>query len=335
MRTDVANDAAVHLRGLNEAGHFADAMAQFQRLPTADASTPEVQLVAASAAARLGDLRTASRLATAARRRLRRATDAPYRLEAVNLMGALAFAQGRLADAETEFRAAREDAAQQGDRLMGARTAQNLAILADLRGHTPDALAALDEARHLYEALGHLRGIAETGHNQSIALRLAGMPAEAARASEAAVAAADRLGEAALQGQVRLGLSEALMALGEFVPAGMVLRTAKDLATQAGAELIVIEAMRIEALFLLTGANDPAAARELASDARGRAAARGAEQMRCEATLVVARAAYRLGQATDANLAMAQARKGLKALGATNLLRHAEHAWTLEQAGAN
>ena len=157
--TEPATDTLLPtLRALLSSGRFSEALEQHQRVEHAPAARrPEAQLLAATAAMRIGDLDTAERLATLALEQFTVRADADGRMRSANLLGALHFERGQLELAERDFGEARRLARTLDDTLLGARASNNLASVAHLRGQPELALMLYREALLGYQRLGDRR----------------------------------------------------------------------------------------------------------------------------------------------------------------------------------
>ena len=152
------------LRSLVDAGRFREALSQyFQSTDLVGSATPQCRLLAAQAAARIGEFEVSSRLTTSARQEFETADDVDGILEASNLLGAIAFERGRIRDAERHFNTVATLAHTHGRARYTARSANNLGSIANLRGDSVPACALYQHALEVYEAVGDTRGIAETG----------------------------------------------------------------------------------------------------------------------------------------------------------------------------
>ena len=112
-------------------GDFRGTLKQFHSgLDPAVRELPQVELLAATAAARLGDWQQAATLGLSVLEHSRRTDDRGGRMRALNLLGALAFERGSLDDAEAQLLEALELARQLDDRHIVPRILNNLASLA-------------------------------------------------------------------------------------------------------------------------------------------------------------------------------------------------------------
>ncbi|HSJ63473.1 MAG TPA: tetratricopeptide repeat protein [Gemmatimonadaceae bacterium] len=248
---------------------------------------PELLLLAAEAAMRVGLPREASERLRDGWAGLEGAADGAALRRACNLLGAAAFELGDLTESHRAFARALELAGADGDHLLVARATNNLGAIANLRGDRERALTHFQLAIPAYQQLGHTRGLAESCHNIAIAYRDARRLEDAEdyerRAMEyahesgsARVAAMARAGRAELsllRGDPRLAereatiaaeahrrledpigeadalrlVGEARIALGTIDAAMRAIDAAVNLATAHGAALVRAEALRTRA----------------------------------------------------------------------------------------
>lgn len=90
---------------------------------------------------------------------------------AANLLGAACLEQGDLDAASDVFEQAIELARADNDDLLLARSTNNLAVIASIRGKLPEALGLYSLVVPAYQRIGNVNGIAESYHNTAIALR--------------------------------------------------------------------------------------------------------------------------------------------------------------------
>src|SRR3954469_13464553 len=159
MLPTAPDDPAQELRALLEAGRYSDALELYRRLgDTLSSRRPEVQLLAATAATRLGELAVGAALAEQALQVYRGRGDRDGSMRALNLLGAIHWERGRMPEAERCFADALRLARQIQDSPMLARASNNLASVAHLQGRS-------DEAAELYRGalLAHHRQGAPPG----------------------------------------------------------------------------------------------------------------------------------------------------------------------------
>ena len=186
------------LRALLGAGRFQDALEQFRDLTVPESRLPDVQLLAATAATRMGELDVGANLGVEALGQFSIRGDRDGRMRTVNLLGAIHWERGHIADAEWCFAEALRLARQLGDSVMLARACNNLASVAHLQGRSDEAAAQYRGALLAYQRLGDRRGMAETYHNLGFAYRQAGEWREAGSAAANAVRHAEVVGEPGL-----------------------------------------------------------------------------------------------------------------------------------------
>jgi tetratricopeptide (TPR) repeat protein len=172
------------------------------------AAEPEVAYAVAAAFRHVGGVARALELAETAEAEARVRGDRRLAAEAVNLAGNCLFELGRPAEAEARFEELLAYAADAGEEEYAARAANNLGVLANVRGARDRALAWYGRALASYQRLGNVRGLAETHHNLGISYRHLGFVREADAHYQRAIA----LAEEALADRVA-GLAETGRAL--------------------------------------------------------------------------------------------------------------------------
>ncbi|HEX5817895.1 MAG TPA: tetratricopeptide repeat protein [Gemmatimonadales bacterium] len=316
------------LRALLSAGRFSEALEQHRRVVDAPgARRPEAQLLAATAAMRIGDLETAERLATLAREQFTQRADSDGRMRTANLLGALHFERGELEVAERSFAEARRLARTLDDTLLGARASNNLASVAHLRGQPELALMLYREALLGYQRLGDRRGTAETYHNLGLSFRQIAAWNDAEAATTQALRHAEIVGERSLLALAIMGRAELELERGDYDVARRELARASELAAAADDELGVAEAQRLQALLALREADAETA---LARAERGRvtALALGSALLAAECAAAAALALQRLGRIEAAQERRTEAMAGFERLGASALATRLQAAWT-------
>lgn len=321
------DDPLTALQALVAQGRFQEAWSCFRRLEAHPAaSEPEVQLLGATAALRLGRLSEARDLAASAYEGFKtRGGERGYR-RAANLVGAVAFEEGRLAEAEAAFQEALRMSDAASDVLMVARTSNNLACLAHLRGEDQRSLQAYQRALAAYEELGDDRGMAETGHNLGLRLRQLGCWEDARKAAKEAVRHAARVGEPSLLALTLMGSAELEIERRNPETARDDLECAQSLAGVAKDVLGLGEVGRLRA-WLALELGEAAEAHCQAMTGFSVADAQGSALLRAECAAVNAHALKRLGRRQEAEASRAQAVAGYRALGAATLLTRFERAW--------
>lgn len=317
-----SDDPARELRQLVETGRYRDALDAYQR-SGGTARAPEAELLAATAATRIGDLGQAVTLAETALELFQVRADSDGRMRAMNLLGAIAFEHGRLDDAERCFGKALELARTLDDTRMAAHASNNLASVAHLQSRPDLALSLYRGALLAYQRLGDRRGMAQTYHNLGLAFREREDWEDADAAALQAVRHAEELGDGALLALAVTGRSEFHIERGEFDLARQELVRAEKLSIQSHDEVGIAEARRLGALLALKGGKLEEAA-GLALAARMAAEKLGILQMQAECAGLVAQALRRLGKAAEADGYRAEALGLFERLGATKLKQDLE-----------
>ncbi len=291
------DDPSRALRDLVAAGRFQEALEMFGRGGGASVDRePDTLLIAARAATRVGQLDLATMLATRALDEFRAKADADGRMQATNLLGAIAFERGRVTEAEDRFGQALLLAQELSDSLVAARASNNLASVAHLRGRPDLALSLYRNAMLSYQRLGDRRGTAETYHNLGLTFRDMAALGDADDAANEAVRHASMAGEKSLMALTLTGRAEVQLAKGDRRLARSELDQAHRLAEEAGDELGTAEVSRLRALVALEDGN-PADAHVEVEAARAVAARYGSTLLQAECALASARALNALGNA--------------------------------------
>jgi tetratricopeptide (TPR) repeat protein len=292
-------DPASELRTLLAAGRFREALVVYRGRGAAARPRAEASLLAATAATRLGELPVAAELADRALGEFAGRADADGKMRSVNLIGAIAFEHGRLADAEAAFAQALELARGQNDGLMAARASNNLASVAHLRGDAEMALSLYRQALLEYQRLGDRRGTAETCHNLGLAFRDMGAWPDANGATAEAVRHAEQVGEPTLMALAELGQAELRIEAGEWPLAQRGISRAAELSERAGDALGGAEAGRLRARLALAIGNAASALAE-AESAGGIAGAHGSLLLEGECATLAMQALEVLGRSAEA-----------------------------------
>jgi tetratricopeptide (TPR) repeat protein len=320
------DDPARELRQLVAAGRFRDALEARRRSVDAEHPVAEVDLLAATAATRLGDLGAGADMARSALQQFQARADADGRMRSFNLLGAIAFDRGQLEEAESCFTRALEDARVLDDPRMTANTSNNLASVAHLRANDEVAFSMYRTALLAYQRLGDRRGAAQSCHNLALAFRQQGNWVDAEAAAQHAIRHATAVGEPGLKALVLMGRVELHLEMGETEFARRELARAESLAREAGDETSLAEAIRLRALLSLReGDLDGAMAHAL--EAREAAAQVGATQLEGESLAAAALAARRLGKQAEAGAYRLAALTIFERLGATRLARQLNDAY--------
>ena len=322
------NDAAQVLRALVGSGRFHDALERYRELEAGpDGRRPDLQLVAATAATRLGELVTGASLADEALRQFRARGDWDGSMRALNLLGAIHWERGEMAAAESRFAEALRFARQLGDSLMLARACNNLASVAHLQGRADDAAELFRGALLAYQRLGDRRGTAETYHNLGLAYGQAGEWRQAEDAAADAVRHAEVVGEPQLLALALAGRAELSIERDDPALAQRELDRARRFATEAADEVGGAEVDRVRALAALHQENWPLAL-EQADEARQVALKYDSALLAAECAGIAARALRALGRVEEATDRQAEAETGFRRLGAASLLARLEREWS-------
>lgn len=323
--TILPDDPGAGLRALLAEGRYQEVLAAFRELPS-DQVKAEVQLIAATAATRLGDLRLATALAEAALDRFRSRADEDGRMRASNLLGVLSFERGNLTRARGHFGEALDIAGRLQDSLMTARASNNLASIADLVGDPEEALSLYRYALLNYQRLGDRRGAAESYHNLGIVFRQMREWDDAVSSATEAVRHAEMVQEPALVALAVGGRAEIDLRRGDSPMARREVLRAGSLAEQAGDELGAIEAARLQALVDLTDGDHETAAAG-AEAARRKAESAHAPLLQAECAAAAARALKALGRRADADIRYREAVALFENLGARRRLEDFRLLW--------
>jgi tetratricopeptide (TPR) repeat protein len=319
---------STELRELLSTGQFRRVLTRVSELRgDGRAIAPDVALLGATAATRLGELERADGLAEEALSAFRRRSDMDGEARSVNLLGAIAWERGALSLAETRFGSALSLAERINDMLLTARAANNIASVNHLQGRPEIALGMYQGALLSYQRLGDRRGTAETYHNIGITYRMLGALQQAEDAINQAVRQAELVGEPSLLALVLTGHVELELDRNALDVASRMLVRAGQLSEDAGDEMGIVEVHRLEAVLLLRrGKADDAAA--VADAALADAQRLGGALLAAESAAVAALAYRALGDLPTAAARADTARAGYATLGAAAFLTRFEGAWT-------
>jgi tetratricopeptide (TPR) repeat protein len=312
------------LRALLAAGRFQDALVRYRELADGpEGRRPDVRLLGATAATRLGELGVAAALADEALQQFRARGDRDGSMRALNLLGAIHWERGYLAESERCFGEALELARQLEDSLMLARACNNLASVAHLQGRSDDAAGLFRGALLAYQRLGDRRGTAETYHNLGLAYRQAGEWRQAEDAAADAVRHAEVVGEPGLLALALAGRAELKIERDEPALAERELERAGHYAQAAGDEIGRAEVHRVQALNSLHRREWQRALTH-ADAAHTVALKYGSALLAAECAGIAARALKELGRSQEAIARRTEAERGFRQLGATTLLQRLE-----------
>src|SRR3954470_8568048 len=315
MLPTAPDDPAQALRVLLEAGRYPDALEVYRELgDTRSSRRPDVQLLAATAATRLGELAVGAALAEEALRLYRGRGDRDGSMRALNLLGAIHWERGRMTEAERCFADALRLARQLQDSPMLARASNNLASVAHLQGRSDEAAELYRGALLAHHRQGDRRGTAETYHNLALVYRQAGDWQEAEDAAADAIRHAEMVGEAGLLALALVGRAELSVERGEAALAERELERAGKYALAAGDAIGAAEVHRVRALNALHQRDWPAALTH-ADAARQVALQYDSALMAAECAGIAARALKALGRTDDALVQRSEAETGFRRLG--------------------
>lgn len=318
------DDPAGSIRVLLAEGRFKEALDVF-RASEGRSVPPDVQLMAATAATRLGELGLGAALAEASLQRFRARTDDDGRMRALNLLGVIEFERGNLERSRQSFSDALGLARGLKDTLMTARACNNLASIADLQGDAPGALTLYRSALLSYQRLGDRRGAAEAYHNLGIVFRQMGEWTDAESAANQAIRHAETLVERSLLGIAVMGRAEIGIQRGELDLARQQLAWAGSLAAESRDELGAIEVELLGAqLALSEGKWEIAASR--AENARQAAIEAKAAVLQAQCAGVSARAFRKLGRSDMAEERREEATRLFRSQGAIRRMKDLEDA---------
>lgn len=322
--TPTPDDPSAGFRVLLAEGRFKEALDEFRRLEGRPVP-PDVQLMAATAATRLGDLGLGAALAEASLERFRARADDDGRMRAQNLLGVIEFERGNLERAQYCFSDALQLAQALKDTLMTARACNNLASIADLQGDAPGALTLYRSSLLSYQRLGDRRGTAEAYHNLGIVFRQMGEWTDAESAANQAVRHAESLVERSLLGIAVMGRAEIGIHRGELEVARQQLSWAATLATESHDELGVIEVELLGAELALAEKHWETAFTR-AENARQAAIQAKAAVLQAQCAALSARALQKLGRSSRADERRDEATRLFQSQGATRRLKELETA---------
>ena len=287
---------------------------------------PDAQLLAATAATRLGEFPTAESLAGEALAQFRSRGDADGRMRSLNLLGVIRFERGRLGEAEQSLAEALNLATQLGDSLTAARACNNLASALHLRGRPDEAVGLYRGALLAYQRLGDRRGTAEAYHNLGLIYRQLGEWRNAEDATDEALRHAEVVGERGLLALATTGRAELMVERGQLAQARQELERAGRLAAEAGDEVGGAEVGRVRALLAYREGDLPAALAH-AEAALATAHAFDSAVLAAECSALLALTLRRLGRPAEAEERRTEAEAGFQALGAERLAARLAEEW--------
>ena len=325
--TPFTDDPTHQLRELVRGGRFPEALEWYRRAERELAGGADAQLLAATAATRLGEFALAAALAEEALGRFTARGDLDGRMRALNLLGVIGFERGRLEDAEARLSEALTLAYRLEDSLAAARACNNLASVVHLRGRPDEAVGLYRGALLSYQRLGDRRGAAETYHNLGLTYRQLAAWDDAEKAVHQAMRHAEFVGEPGLMALTSGGRAELRIEQGDPGFAYPELERAGRLAERAADVVGTAEIRRIRGLAALREGRFELALAE-AEAARTVAVEHDVALLRAECAAVSALAARALGQVTLADARRAEALDGFRVLGAGRLAERLEDEWS-------
>lgn len=327
VATPFPDDATHQLRELVRTGRFSEALEWYRRVEGSPAGRrPDAQLLAATAATRLGEFPLAESFADEALDQFRARGDADGRMRVLNLLGVIRFERGRLAEAERALAEALSLAAQLGDSLTSARACNNLASAIHLHGRPDEAVGLYRGALLAYQRLGDRRGTAEAYHNLGLIYRQLGEWRNAEDATGEALRHAEMVGERGLLALATTGRAELMAERAQLAQARQELERAGRWAAEAGDEVGGAEVERVRALVAYkAGHLDEALAH--AEAARNTALAFDGAVLAAECAALSALTLKRMGRSPEADARRAEAEAGFRSLGATRMLERLADDW--------
>ena len=325
--TSFPDDATHQLRELVRAGRFGEALDWYRRAEdSAVGRRPDAQLLAATAATRLGEFAVAETLAVEALTQFRGRGDADGRMRSLNLLGVIRFERGRLGEAEQSLAEALNLATQLGDSLTAARACNNLASAIHLRGRPDEAVGLYRGALLAYQRLGDRRGTAEAYHNLGLIYRQLGEWRDAEDATGEALRHAELVGERGLLALATTGRAELMVERAQLAQARQELEVAGRWAAEAGDEVGAAEVERVRALAAYKS-GDLGAALAHAESARATAHAFDSALLAAECSALLALTLKRMGRPAEAEERRGEAEAAFRSLGAVRLLDRLADDW--------
>jgi len=288
---------ALEMERAVDTGDFCGALEQFHgKLDPAVRELPEVELLAATAAARLGDWEQATTLGLSLLEHGRRMNDVGGRMQALH-----------------------------EDTRIAPHILQNLASVAHIQGRTLEALARYREAITMYQSDGNDRGLAEAYHNIGLVQRQEKGWSEALEAVRHAMRHALVAAETSLLALVHLGSAELDLDVGEFERAQGQIDAAGQLLEGVQDQLGKAELERVSARMALAQGNpEEAHSRAVAGEAV--AASGGSPILQSECAAIGAAALQQMG-ADEAQAEHDRVVETMLRLGVSQPLERFERQW--------
>ena len=201
---------------LAESGQFEEVVRSLRERPYGQLhGSPELALRFATALAHIGSSLEAHHWAIIALAGARDRRDRAMELRALNVCGGIAFESGEIDKARISFMDAQTAALDAGDFGTLGRCANNLGIIANLRGDFEVAVTEYTKAIAAYQRAGQPRGVVESRHNLAITYREQRSFDEALATADRAVHEAVTIDDTALLAKVVAGRAEVRVAAGD------------------------------------------------------------------------------------------------------------------------
>jgi putative nucleotidyltransferase with HDIG domain len=163
---------------------------------------------------------------------------------ALNGLGLVAQARGRLTEAESLYRGALECAARSGSRALEGHVHQNLGIIANIRGDLPEAVRLYSLGIELLEEAGNDDGVSAALNNLAILHVTRGELDEAEACYDRAEAICRRTNNVHLIGIMKVNRAELYIARGDLARAREVCDAGFEILGEAGDTLRQAEALK-------------------------------------------------------------------------------------------
>lgn len=244
-----------------------------------------------------------------------RAGDRAIALRALNVGGAIALDSGRVDEASHHFRRALTEGLDLGDHATVGRCANNLGIIASMRGDHAGAVGSYTIAQAAFQRAGNRRGLAEIHHNLAIAYREQGQLELAFAEAERAIDAARDAGNPELAAQALAERAEIRAVMGDAAMARREAEAAVTVHRALGDVVMEAEDLRVVALAWAASGETEEPAR-LLRDVIERAHAHGRPLLAAKAERDLARILAQAGKDDEARELAALASERFAKLGA-------------------
>lgn len=203
-------------RELAEQGQYARLLDLLGERPPGDIEdSPTMALFFGMAHARLGRHDEGETWVKRALATSKLSGDRSVEARALNVRGAIAFEDGRIAAAADYFRSAIEAASSLGDNVTLGLSSNNLGIIENLRGEYGGAIGSYTRALAAFQNVGNERGIVLIHHNRAITYRDRKELEKAMEEADRAVEMAGNSGDLALFAQALAGRAEIRLEAGD------------------------------------------------------------------------------------------------------------------------